>query len=388
MINVAVMGFGTVGSGVVELMATNHDKIAASAAAEIAVKYVLDVRDFPDSPFADLVVHDFSIIENDPDVSIVVETIGGTGVALDFTRRALLAGKNVVTSNKELVAAHGHELLAIARERNLNYLFEASVGGGIPILRPISQCLAANEIEEIYGILNGTTNYILTRMYEGGAKFEDALKEAQTKGYAEANPAADIEGRDTCRKICILSDLAFGRQIDPEQVPTRGITEVDAQDVAILAPARAVIKLIGRAVRTGKDCAAICVEPFVVMPTNQLNTVRDVFNGIVVRGNATGDTMFYGRGAGKFPTASAVVADVIDAAKHFRARKYVDWSDGGEDAVTPHELIKDRWYVRGGAEISESMKLAEGAYITDGKYDAAEIEALAGPGAVKYRVLD
>jgi homoserine dehydrogenase len=388
MINVAVMGFGTVGSGVVELMAKNHDKIAASAAAEISVKYILDVRDFPDSPFADLVIHDFSVIENDPDVSIVVETIGGTGVALDFTRRALLAGKNVVTSNKELVAAHGHELLAIARERNLNYLFEASVGGGIPILRPISQCLAANEIEEIYGILNGTTNYILTRMYEGGAKFEDALKEAQAKGYAEANPAADIEGRDTCRKICILSDLAFGRQIDPEQVPTRGITEVDAKDVAILAPVRAVIKLIGRAVRTGKDSAAICVEPFVVMPTNQLNTVRDVFNGIVVRGNATGDTMFYGRGAGKMPTASAVVADVIDAAKHFRARKYVDWGDGGEDAVTPHELLESRWYVRGGAEVSGAMKLADGAYITDGKYDAAGIEALAGPGAVKYRVLD
>ena len=387
MINIAVLGFGTVGSGVVELISTNHDKIAGSAAQEIGVKYILDTREFPDSPYKDLVVHDFALIENDPDVKIVVETIGGTGAALNFTRRALLAGKSVVTSNKELVATYGHELIGIAKERNLNYLFEASVGGGIPILRPLSQCLAANEIEEIYGILNGTTNYILTRMYEGGAKFDDALREAQANGYAEANPASDIEGLDTCRKICILSDLAFGRQIEPEQVPTHGITGVDAKDVAILGGANAVIKLIGRAVRTGRAQAAICVEPFVIMPTNLLSGVRDVFNGIVVRGNATGETMFYGRGAGKMPTASAVVADVIDAAKHFNARKYVDWADGGDDAVTPHELLKTRWYVRGCA-IDDAQKLADDAFITNGAYTAAEIDSKAGAAAVKYRVLE
>ncbi len=387
MTNIAVLGFGTVGSGVVELINTNHDKIAGAAAQEIGVKYILDTRDFPDSPYKDLVIHDFAIIENDPDVKVVVETIGGTGAALNFTRRALLAGKSVVTSNKELVATYGHELIGIAKERNLNYLFEASDGGGIPILRPLSQCLAANEIEEIYGILNGTTNYILTRMYEGGAQFDDALHEAQANGYAEANPASDIEGLDTCRKICILSDLAFGRQIDPAQVPTRGITEVDAKDVAVLSGANAVIKLIGRAVRTGKAQAAICVEPFVIMPTNLLSGVRGVFNGIIVRGNATGETMFYGRGAGKMPTASAVVADVIDAAKHFTARKYVDWADGGDDAVTPHELLKSRWYVRG-CVTDDAQKLADDAFITNGEYTAAEIEAKAGAAAVRYRVLE
>lgn len=388
MIDIAVLGFGTVGSGVVELMSTNHDKIAGAAASEIRVKYVLNTHDRPESPYANLIIHDFSIIENDPDVKIVVETIGGTGAALDFTRRSLLAGKNVVTSNKELVATYGHELLSIARERNLNYLFEASVGGGIPILRPISQCLAANEIEEIYGILNGTTNYILTRMYEDGAKFDDALREAQAKGYAEADPTNDIEGYDTCRKVCILSDLAFGRQIDPNQVPTRGITGVDSLDVKALSEIGAVIKLIGRAVRTGKSQVAVFVEPCVVMPRNMLNGVRDVFNGIVVRGNATGNTMFYGRGAGKLPTASAVVADVIDVAKHFHARKYVDWGAGGPDAVSSTDLIKSRWYVRGGHIPNETDSITEDTYITKTAYTADELDEITGTVAVRYRVLE
>jgi len=388
MIKIAVLGFGTVGSGVVEVMAENAVSIAHNAAEEISVKYILARRDYPDSPFRDKVIHDFSIIENDPEIRIVVEVIGGAAVAYDYTRRALLAGKSVVTANKELVATHGQELIAIAREKNLNYLFEASVGGGIPIIRPITQCLAANEIDEIYGILNGTTNYILTQMIQCGTSFETALGEAQAAGYAEADPTADVEGIDACRKICILSDLCFGRHVDPAQVKTRGITRVDLADVAYARALGYKIKLLGRALRTGEDTITAYVAPHLISNQSLLSNVDGVMNGIVVHGNAIGEAMFYGAGAGKRPTASAVVADVIDAAKHFRARKYVDWGDGGQDAVTPHELIRDRWYVRGGAEMKESTKLADGAYITDGKYDAAEIEALAGPGAVKYRVLD
>ena len=309
MVNVAILGFGVVGSGVAEVLATNGPHIDQKVDDLIRLKYILDVRDFPDSPFADKVVHDFSVIENDPEVSIVVETIGGAKAALDFTRRALRAGKSVVTSNKELVAEHGCELLKLAAEQGVSYLFEASVGGGIPILRPLNQCLAANEIEEITGILNGTTNYILTRMIRGGLSFDAALKEAQANGYAEQDPTADIEGHDACRKICILASLAFGRHIYPRQVPAEGITGVTLSDVAWAEACGKKLKLLGRAIRQADGRVCAYVSPHLVDVENPLAGVEDVFNAIAVKGNAIGDVMFYGRGAGKLPTASAVVAD-------------------------------------------------------------------------------
>lgn len=346
MVNVAILGFGVVGSGVAEVLATNGAHIDRKVDDLLRLKYILDVRDFPDSPFADKVVHDFSVIENDPEVSIVVETIGGAKVALDFTRRALMAGKSVVTSNKELVAEHGCELLKLAQEKGVSYLFEASVGGGIPIIRPLNQCLAANEIEEIAGILNGTTNYILTRMIRAGLSFDAALKEAQQNGYAEQDPTADIEGHDACRKICILSSLSFGRHVYPSQVPTEGITGVTLADVAYADACGKKIKLLGRAIRRpdGKVCAF--VAPHLVDVENPLAGVEDVFNAIAVKGNAIGDVMFYGRGAGKLPTASAVVADVIDAARHKDAKKRMVWAEGGDDVAVPPTDLESVWYVR------------------------------------------
>ena len=346
MVNVAILGFGVVGSGVAEVLATNGAHIDRKVDDLLRLKYILDVRDFPDSPFADKVVHDFSVIENDPEVSIVVETIGGAKVALDFTRRALMAGKSVVTSNKELVAEHGCELLRLAQEKGVSYLFEASVGGGIPIIRPLNQCLAANEIEELCGILNGTTNYILTRMIRAGLSFDAALKEAQQNGYAEQDPTADIEGHDACRKICILASLAFGRHVYPRQVPTEGITGVTLSDVAYAESCGRKIKLLGRAMRRsdGKVCAY--VAPHLVDQENPLAGVEDVFNAIAVKGNAIGDVMFYGRGAGKLPTASAVVADVIDAARHRDEKKRMFWAEGGEDVTVSPADLESAWYVR------------------------------------------
>ena len=346
MVNVAILGFGVVGSGVAEVLAVNEAHIGQKAGGPIRLKYILDVRDFPDSPFGDRVVHDFSVIENDPEVSVVVETIGGAKAALDFTRRALQAGKSVVTSNKELVAEHGQELLELAREKGVSYLFEASVGGGIPIIRPLNQCLAANEVEEICGILNGTTNYILTRMIRAGLSFDAALKEAQQNGYAEQDPTADIEGHDACRKICILAALAFGRHIYPRQVPTEGITGVTLADVAYADACGKKIKLLGRAIRQsdGKVCAY--VAPHLVDGENPLAGVEDVFNAIAVRGNAVGDVMFYGRGAGKLPTASAVVADVMDAARGLDEKKRMFWAKGGEDVTASPEGLESAWYVR------------------------------------------
>ena len=346
MVNVAILGFGVVGSGVAEVLATNGAHIDRKVDDLLRLKYILDVRDFPDSPFADKVVHDFSVIENDPEVNIVVETIGGAKVALDFTRRALMAGKSVVTSNKELVAEHGCELLRLAQEKGVSYLFEASVGGGIPIIRPLNQCLAANEIEELCGILNGTTNYILTRMIRAGLSFDAALKEAQQNGYAEQDPTADIEGHDACRKICILASLAFGRHVYPRQVPTEGITGVTLSDVAYAESCGRKIKLLGRAMRRpdGKVCAY--VAPHLVDQENPLAGVEDVFNAITVKGNAIGDVMFYGRGAGKLPTASAVVADVIDAARHKDEKKRMFWAEGGEDVTVSPADLESAWYVR------------------------------------------
>ena len=380
MVNVAILGFGVVGSGVAEVLSTNGAQVDRKVDDLIRLKYILDVRDFPDSPFGDKVIHDFSIIENDPEVSIVVETIGGATVARDFTERALRAGKSVVTSNKELVATCGYDLLQLARAHNASYFFEASVGGGIPIIRPLNQCLAANEITEICGILNGTTNYILTRMIRAGLSFDAALKEAQAKGYAEQDPTADIEGHDACRKICILASLAFGRHIYPEQVPAQGITGVTLADVAYAGSAGKKIKLLGRALKRpdGKVCAF--VAPHLVDTEDPLSGVEDVFNAITVKGNAIGDVMFYGRGAGKLPTASAVVADIIDAAKHLNSRKALDWGPGGPDAAVPPTDVESRFYVRleGGSAPEAAARLPGAVLLERPDAPGGEIAFLTG----------
>jgi homoserine dehydrogenase len=402
MISVAILGFGVVGSGVAEVLSRNAEKITRNAAQEIVLKYILDIRDFPESPYKDFFVKDFSVIEKDPEVQIVVETIGGASIAYDFTKRAILAGKSVVTSNKELVATHGHELLKLALENNVNYMFEASVGGGIPIIRPISQCLAANEIMELYGILNGTTNYILTQMIQNGASFESALKEAQAKGFAEANPASDVQGTDACRKICILASLSFGNQVYPESVPTEGIEKISLTDVDFAKCAGGKIKLLGRAVMREDGKIACYVAPHIIGENNLLSGVEGVFNGIVVRGNAIGEVMFYGPGAGKLPTASAVVADVIDASKHMLARKYVFWEDAREGLMFDPALIETRWYIRTSKGISDAKKVFgkisalvsenaeyETGFITERMSKIAVEELLKGfPALSLMRVLD
>lgn len=350
MVKVAILGYGVVGSGVAEVLATHLDSIARRAKEEIRIKYILDLRDFPDSPFADRFTKSFDQIVNDPEVQVVAEVIGGLNPAFDYVKRCLLAGKSVVTSNKELVAAKGAELLKIAQENNVNFLFEASVGGGIPIIRPISQCLAANDVIEIAGILNGTTNFILTKMIRDQMGFEDALALAQKLGYAERNPAADIEGYDACRKICILASLAYGKHVYPEQVHTEGITKITLQDVEYAESWGGVIKLIGQVKKLEDGKIQISVAPMLIDHSSQLANVDDVFNGIMVRGDATGDVVFYGKGAGKLPTASAVVADIIDCVKHFKARKYLYWEDGAQDYVQPYEECEVPVYVRAHAQ--------------------------------------
>ncbi len=405
MVNVAILGFGVVGSGVAEVLAKNGPHIDKKVNNLIRLKYILDVRDFPDSPFADKFVKDFSVIEQDPEVHIVVETIGGARAARDFTERALRAGKSVVTSNKELVAAHGYDLLQLAEANGVSYLFEASVGGGIPIIRPMNQCLAANEITTISGILNGTTNYILTRMIKAGLSFDAALKEAQANGYAEQDPTADVEGHDACRKICILSSLAFGRHVYPDQVPTEGITGVTLADVAYADSCGKKIKLLGRSMLRpdGRVCAY--VAPHLVDGENPLSGVEDVFNAITVQGDAIGDVMFYGRGAGKLPTASAVVADVIDAAKHMKSRKYLGWGPGGPEVTQSPDGLESAWYVRAEGTPDQAREIlgagsflgragapeGEVAFLTPSMTRAALDAALAAGGLrplSAFRVLD
>lgn len=335
MVSIAIMGHGVVGSGVAEVLLKNTDSIAKKAGKQIEVKRILDLREFPDSPLADRFTKDFNEIVNDSEISIVVETMGGLHPSYEFVKACLESGKSVVTSNKELVAAKGDELLKIAKANNLNFLFEASVGGGIPILRPLDQCLAANEVSEIAGILNGTTNFMLTKMIEDDMSFDDALALAQQLGYAEREPSADVDGHDAARKICILASLAFGRHVFPDQVHTEGIRGVSLEDVKCAASIGGVIKLIGRARKQGDNISCI-VAPMVLPSDDLLSQVRDVFNGIKVRGDVIGDVMFYGRGAGKLPTASAVVADVIDEVKHMQKRKTVFWEDGAPDYVLPY----------------------------------------------------
>ncbi len=347
MISVAIMGHGVVGSGVAEILATHKQKLFAAIGEEIDIKYILDLREFPDSPFADRFTKDFNVIADDIEVRVVVETMGGLHPAYEFVKECLSRGKSVVTSNKELVAAYGAELLALASEQNANFLFEASVGGGIPIIRPINQCLVANNVSEIAGILNGTTNFILTKMIHEGMGFEEALKLAQELGYAERNPEADVEGHDACRKICILASLAFGKHIYPDAVHTEGITKITAADVEYAEAWGGVIKLIGSVKKIDKDTIDIVVAPMFVPNESQLANIDDVFNGIMVRGDCTGDVVFYGKGAGKLPTASAVVADIIDSIKHFKSRKYLSWADSDNSSVLPYEDSVRAMYVRG-----------------------------------------
>lgn len=341
MINVAIMGHGVVGSGTAEILINHNDRINEKIKDELNVKYILDLRTFDGLSYSDKFTNDFNVILNDDEVKIVAEVMGGVNPAYDFVKKCLLAGKSVVTSNKELVAAKGAELLEIAKEKNVNFLFEASVGGGIPVLRPMAQCLAANEINSVKGILNGTTNYILNKMIVDNMDFDTALKLAQDKGYAEKDPTADIEGHDACRKICILASLAFGKHVYPEQVKTEGITKITLGDVEYADGFNCVIKLIGSTNRLANGKISANVRPTLVSRDHIVSSVNGVFNTVFVNGDQTGDVMFYGKGAGKEATASAVVADIIDCAKHLDARKYLFWEDGSEDYVTePDEAVK------------------------------------------------
>ncbi len=355
MVNVAILGYGVVGSGVAEVIRKNSESIAQRAGTEIRVKWILDIRDFPDSPDKDVLTKNADDVFNDKDVSIVIETIGGATIAAQFTKRALEAGKSVVTSNKELVASQGPELLQLAREKGVSYLFEASVGGGIPIIRPLNQCLAANEINGITGILNGTTNYIFTQMRKEGKSFEAALKEAQQNGYAEQNPTADVEGHDACRKLAILSSIAYNEFVDYANIYTEGITKITTADMKYAEAMNGVIKLIAVSRRLGDKIFAR-VSPAIISKEHPLSNVEDVFNAIVVKGDAIGDAMFYGRGAGKLPTASAVVADVIDIAKHPDFGTKSVWVRTNENNVIAIEESPAKFLVRVAAEKTTDAK--------------------------------
>ena len=344
---VAIMGYGVVGSGVANLLEKNHEHIVKkSMQSEMELKYILDRRTFPGDPYEHLVISDFSKILEDDGVKIVVETMGGVHPAYEYVSACLNAGKSVVTSNKELVATKGCELLRIADEKNVNFLFEASVGGGIPIIRPISQCLAANDIDEIAGILNGTTNFILTKMISDGMTFEDALFLAQKNGYAERDPSADVDGFDACRKICILAALCFGKHVYPDCVHTEGIRKITLADVEYACSWGGVIKLIASAKKLDNGKVSVMVSPAFIQNHSQLATVDDVFNAILVRGDAIGDVVFYGKGAGKMPTASAVVADVIDCAKHMERKKFFGWQDSEPGYVADYLDNITSFYIR------------------------------------------
>ena len=346
MIQVAIMGHGVVGSGVAEIITTHKKKLYSAIGEEVYIKKILDLREFPDSPLADRFTKDFDEILNDVEIRVVAEVMGGIHPAYDYTKALLKAGKSVVTSNKELVATHGAELLAIAKEQNANYLFEASVGGGIPILRPMSQCLVANNVHEVAGILNGTTNFILTKMINDGMEFEKALKLAQELGFAERNPEADVEGHDACRKICILASLASGKHVYPDNIHTEGITKITLNDVKYAASYNSIIKLIGDVKFLEDGKLDIFVAPMIINRKSQLANIDNEFNGIMVRGDCTDDVVFYGKGAGSMPTASAVVADVIDCCKHLKARKYLFWADSNNENVLPYNESRTAVYLR------------------------------------------
>ena len=344
MIKIAVLGYGTVGSGVVEVIQTNQELINKRVGEELDIKYVLDLRDFPGSPAEHLIVHDFEQILNDEEVKIVVEVMGGIEPAYTFVKKSLLAGKSVATSNKALVAKHGAELLAIAKENSINFLYEASVGGGIPIIRPLTSSLTGDEIEEITGILNGTTNYMLSKMYNEGADYDAVLKEAQARGYAERDPSADVEGHDACRKIAILSSIISGKLVDFEDIYTEGITDISQTDIQYAKALEMKIKLLASCTRDGDKLCAI-VAPHLVSPEHPLYNIEDVFNSIFVKGNMLGDSMFYGSGAGKLPTASAVVGDIVDAAKNLNRSVMATWDEEKLELEDKADTIK-KYFVR------------------------------------------
>lgn len=370
MVNIAVLGYGTVGSGVVEVIDTNGAGINQRIGEKLQVKYVLDLKDFPGDPVQEKIVHDFETIIQDEEINIVVEVMGGIEPAYTFVKRSLLAGKSVATSNKALVAKHGAELLSIAKEKNINFLFEASVGGGIPIIRPLNSSLTADEIEEITGILNGTTNYMLTKMFYEGADYDTVLKEAQANGYAERNPEADVEGYDACRKIAILSSLISGNLVDFEDIYCEGITKITTEDMKYAKTMGTTIKLLASSKRDGSRLHAI-VAPCMLYPEHPLYNVNGVFNAIFVHGNVLGDAMFYGSGAGKLPTASAVVADVVDAAKHLNRNIMTMWK---QEKLTLEDKgdAKRRFFIRMKGDEEEMRK--------DLEYSFGEIEIVKVPG--------
>ena len=371
MANVAILGYGTVGSGVYEVIKTNQDIVNKNAGKELNIKYVLDLRDFPGDPVEEVLVHDFEIIVNDPEVDIVVEVMGGLEPAYTFVKKCLLAGKSVCTSNKELVAKKGPELIQIAREKNINFLFEASVGGGIPIIRPLNTSLTADKITEITGILNGTTNYILTQMRDEGWDFDKALKTAQDLGFAERNPEADIEGFDACRKIAILASLSLGSYVDFEDIYTEGISKVTARDIQYAAKLGRAIKLLASA-KIEDDKVYAFVSPFMIPASHPLYSVNGVFNAIFANGNCLGDVMFYGSGAGKLPTASAVVSDVVDAAKHLGDNMTINWKNE-KVAITSVENFTRAFFVRVSGNKAERIDEIEKAY---GPVTVVELEGV------------
>mgnify|MGYP000725983911 CR=1 FL=1 len=398
MIKVAIMGFGTIGSGVAEVLDINKKSIAARVGDEVELKYVLDLRDFEGDPIQSKIVHDYKVIAEDPEVSIVVETMGGVEPAYTFVKTMLEAGKHVTTSNKALVAAKGAELIALAKEKNVNFMFEASVGGGIPIIRPLNSCLTADEIEEITGIVNGTTNYMMTEMTEKGADFNEVLKDAQAKGYAEKDPTADVEGYDACRKIAILSSLAFGQQVDFEDIYTEGITSITAEDIRYATAMNKSIKLLGNSWRVdGKIYAMVC--PMLLDNAHPLSGVNDVFNAIFVRGNMVDETMFYGKGAGKLPTASAVAADVVDCVKHTGKNIKILWNP---EKLTLSDLgdFERQYFVRmpadaeakaitaafGAVEMVSVEGINEKAFITGVMKESAFNEAAEKAGHIINRI--
>ena len=378
MINIAVMGYGTVGSGVVEVINTNGARINQRIGEELNIKYVLDMKDFPGDPVQDKIIHDFETIVSDEEVQIVVEVMGGIEPAYTFVKRCLQAGKSVATSNKALVAKHGAELLSIAAEHNINFLFEASVGGGIPIIRPLNSSLTADEIEEITGILNGTTNYMLSKMFYEGADYDTVLKEAQANGYAERNPEADVEGYDACRKIAILSSLISGQQVDFEDIYCEGITEITVEDMKYAKAMGTTIKLLASSRRYAGNRLHAIVAPCMLYPDHPLYNVNDVFNAIFVHGNVLGDAMFYGSGAGKLPTASAVVADVVDAAKHLHRTVVTRWESKTLELV-PNADAKRRFFVRINGEESALKSRVDEVF---GQAEVVKVDDVKGEFAV------
>ena len=372
----AIMGYGVVGSGVAEILLKNADIIEKKLGEKIELKYVLDLRDFPGDINESKLTKNFDDILNDEEVKLVCEAMGGTKPAFEFTKKLLEAGKHVVSSNKELVATLGFELLSTAKEHGVNYLFEAAVGGGVPILRPLWQCLGANNIKKVYGILNGTTNFILTKMYNEDMPFDEALALAQKLGYAEKDPTADIAGADVCRKTCILASISFGKHIDPEQVETEGIQNINIRDVAYAKANGYEIKLLGYTEKLDNGKIDAIVSPFFVSKLSQIATVSDVFNGIVVVGDMVDEVFFYGRGAGSLPTASACVADLMDCAMHDEKRKNFSWGERDSEFVQKHSECKGSYFVRGEGDIN-SVKDVLGEDITFLSLQGAPLDEVA-----------